>query len=191
MSRRRMIVALIFLIHILNMFYAYNYFRIMEHEMDIARDNLEVEVQRRHDVLFNAVTAVEEYRDVERRLIDHFCAERGSIGAAGYRNTDEKITALLLRLNVLYEKYPGLRSQDSHELLMNIISASGRRVSEARGEFNRKTLYYNLSIKKFPRKIAAWVMGFHEEEFFHAGRGADMVPVVKAPGYTVPGKKGI
>ncbi len=153
---------------------AYNAFLVMEHEVHIAGDNMEVAVVRRHDLLGNAVAAVTEYRDIEKKIFEYASEKRGKIGSVN--ETDEGLTALLLRLSVLYERYPGIKTVGPHKFLMSIILDSGARVTEARSEYNRKVVKYNLYMKTFPRKIYAGFLGFHEKNFFSADEAACKVP---------------
>jgi LemA protein len=156
--------------------FAYNFFLIIEHEVHIAGDNVETAIERRHDLLGNAVATVIEYRDIEKKIMKYASVKRGKVGGINMKGADEGLTALLLRLSLLYEKYPDIKSAGPHKFLMGIIFDSEARVTEVRLEYNRKVLMYNLHLKTFPRKILARILGFHEINFFSADEVAYNVP---------------
>jgi LemA protein len=176
MNRKvRALLGIAFL-HLAFLFYTYNSFLIVEHEVHIADDNIKAQVQRKHDLLMNAVTAVMEYRDIERKIIKYSVEKRGKIGGININGTDEGLAALLLRLGILYEKYPDIKAVGTHGFLMKIIFDSGVLITAAREEYNRRALKYNLHLKMFPRKFIGYVMGFHEKDFFTADEIAHKVP---------------
>lgn len=137
-----------------------------EHFLHIAHGRLEVEKQRRTDVVEKCRNAVEKYMELEGKLQSRLVTLNSAVkkGTAGTKERDE-LLKLLKGLDLLVEKYPALKSKKPFELLMETIQKSGLRVTMERLDYNRRIYEYNVMCRIFPYSIIARLTGFREVPF--------------------------
>lgn len=161
---------------------SYNRFVTLDESVDGQWAQVEVQLQRRFDLIPNLVGAVQGIFDQEREVFEAIAEARTRYSGAG--SVDEKVQAAtglesaLGRLLVIMENYPELRSQQNVTQLMDQLEGTENRVSVERRRFNEIARDYNIAIKRFPGMIAASLFGFDDRALFEAVEGADVAPTV-------------
>ena len=137
-----------------------------------AWSGIDVQLQRRANLIPNLVETVRGYAEHERETFDRVIRARGALqGAAGARNAasaNEMLTMALGQLFAVVERYPQLRASDSFKNLHEDLSDTEDKIAYARQYYNRTVLDYNNRIDLFPTLIIARTLDFRPAEFFQA-----------------------
>jgi len=148
----------------------YNELVDMEHFLEVAHGRLLVEMQRKQDVVSGCRNAVALYANMEGKLQDRLIELHRLTKTYGSRAQIVKgealeITKLVRELDLLIEKYPGLKSKGPYVLLMETLQQTGYQVIVERLNYNNWTYSYNVTCRLFPHRIVAVVFGFKEKPF--------------------------
>lgn len=161
---------------------SYNGLVDRETRVDQSVADLEVQLQRRFDLVPNLVSAVEGGMAQERQIIDSVTEARARY--AGATSSDERVQAgaelesALSRLLVVVENYPQVASLQLVQDLQAQLEGTENRVAQARRVYNEAVTDFNRAIRRFPRSIVAASFGFEKRELFQAETGADQAPDV-------------
>ncbi len=151
--------------------------------VDAQWSKVEVQYQRRFDLIPNLVASVEGSMKQEKDVFTAIAEARK--GYAGAQTTDEKAAAAgkmesaLGRLLVITENYPVLASNENVKGLMVQLEGTENRVSVERSRFNDEVSTFNGKIITFPANVIAGMFGFQQRAFFKADTEAAKAPAVK------------
>ena len=159
-----MIMIFLFGVH------TYNKFVDSEHFLNVGHGRLLVEMQRQQVVLSGCGNAVALYAIMEEKIQDRLIALHSLTQTHGPRAQIVKsegleLIKLVSELDLLIEKYPGLKSKGPYVLLMETFQETGFQVITERLNYNNWTYNYNVTCRLFPHKIIALVLGFREQPF--------------------------
>lgn len=148
----------------------YNELINMEHLLQVAHGRLLVEMQRKQVVLSGCGNAVAMYATMEEKIQDrlialHRLTQTHGPGAPIVESEGLELIKLVRELDLLIEKYPGLKSKGPYVLLMETIQETGLQVITERLNYNYWTYHYNVMCRLFPQNIIALVLGFREQPF--------------------------
>lgn len=144
--------------------------------------NVDVQLQRRADLIPNLVNTVKGYTKHEESVFGEIAQARSRLLSA--QTVDEKsaanaqLTPMLGRLLALQENYPNLKADQQFLKLEDELSGTENRISISRRDYNDKVLDYNTSRQRFPTVIMANLFGFQNEPEFKADVAAREVPKV-------------
>jgi LemA protein len=150
--------------------------------VDKAFADLDVQLQRRYDLVPNLVAAVKGALNQEQAVFGEIARARQNY--AGARSPDEKVTAAnqlegaIGRLLVIVENYPQLKSNQNIQDLMVQLEGTENRIAQARRDYNAVVTDYNVSIRRFPRNLIAGMFGFDKRPLFVAQPAAAQAPQV-------------
>ncbi|MEB2283274.1 MAG: hypothetical protein B6D46_05880 [Polyangiaceae bacterium UTPRO1] len=134
--------------------------------------DIDVQLQRRHDLIPQLVTAVKAYADHERTTLEAVTRSRalahagGSISERGRR--EDELAAGVARLLALRERYPDLEASGNFLQLQHDLVEIEERLQQARRFYNGAVRDYNTRIGHFPALLIAAPLGFAPAEFFQA-----------------------
>ena len=142
-----------------------------------------VEQQRRLDLIPNLVASVKGYVNEEQTVLTNIANARAGVMAATDRASSIKAnTALdvavspLLRLQ---EAYPNLQSNQQFTRLNDELAGTENRIAVARGRYNRELQDYNTFLQQFPQSIWANMAGYHyRNEYFKGDASNSVAPKV-------------
>lgn len=144
--------------------------------------NVDVQLQRRADLIPNLVNTVKGYAKHEEQVFSEIADARSRLLNA--KTVDEKsdanaqVSSALGRLLVLSENYPNLKADQQFLRLQDELAGTENRIAVARRDYNTKVLDYNNSRQRFPSVIFANVMGFQQEPEFKADPSSREAPKV-------------
>jgi LemA protein len=176
------IVSGILLLIILTLTSSYNGLVDRELTVDQSVADLDVQLQRRFDLIPNLVKSVEGALEQEREIIGKVTEARTKYASAG--SGDDRVAAAgelegaLSRLLVVVESYPQVASLQNVRDLQVQLEGTENRVAQARRTYNETVTDFNRAIRRFPRSIVAEVFGFEKRTLFEAAAGADVAPTV-------------
>lgn len=152
--------------------------------VNAAWSDIDVQLQRRHDLVPQLVKAVAQYASWERAtleavttlreqaLAEKNVAERGGI--------EEQIAANAVRLLALAEDYPDLKASRNFAKLQGQLVETENYLQFARRYYNGAVRALNTRVESVPHNIVAAIFGFSQRDFFQkSSDDAANVPLVK------------
>ncbi len=136
---------------------------------------IDVQLQRRHDLIPNLVEAAKAYLSHERNTLTEVMEARNNAvsaqkDAAGDPADGGKIQRLgsaenmlskaLANFYAVAENYPELKANETIQQLMEELSSTENRVSFARQAYNDGVMSYNIFREQFPNNIIAGLFAF-------------------------------
>ncbi|SDX64636.1 LemA family protein [Marinobacter mobilis] len=138
---------------------------------------IDVQLQRRHDLIPNLVESAKAYLSHEKATLTQVMeARNGAIEAqkaAARDPVDSKniqrlgsaegmLSKALANFYAVAENYPELKANETIQQLMEELSSTENRVSFARQSYNDGVMTYNIFREKFPNNIIAGMFSFKE-----------------------------
>ena len=136
---------------------------------------IDVQLQRRHDLIPNIVETAKGYLKHERETLEAVIAARNSAQAglnAAKANpgdptamqqlgaAENQLSATLGRLFALSEAYPDLKANQNMMQVTEELSSTENRVAFARQAFNDAVMSYNNRREVFPNNVLSGAFGF-------------------------------
>ena len=163
----------------------YNRLVRLRNEADTGWANIDVQLQRRTDLIPNLVEAVRGYAAHERAVFDEVTKARATLqrastpGAAGDAN--DILTAALGRLFAVAEAYPDLKASENFQRLQEDLTDTEDKISAARRYYNSTVMHFNTAVQSIPWVLVAKPLGFRVKEFFSAAGDMSVPQVSLAP----------
>jgi LemA protein len=134
--------------------------------------DVDVQLQRRHDLIPRLVEVVEGYAVHEKELFSELArlradAERAS-GAAAKSAPESELAGALARAVAVAEGYPSLRAAENFLSLQKEIAATEDEIAASRIIYNGNVRIYNTHVQTFPVSFYADLLGFEPADFFQA-----------------------
>lgn len=161
----------------------YNSFVTQVNGIDGQWKQVEVQYQRRFDLIPNLVESVKGIQKQEQKIFGDVSAAR--VAYAGAKTTTDKVAAAnglessLSRLIAIFENYPQIKSDQAVLRLMDELSGTENRISVERRRYNELVQAYNTSISVVPGRLFAGIFGYSPREYFKTVTGSDTPPQVK------------
>jgi LemA protein len=136
---------------------------------------IDVQLQRRYDLIPNLVETAKAYMAHERQTLEAVIAARGAamggLAAAKANPGDpqamqqltageNQLTGTLKSLFAVSENYPDLKANQNMMQLSEELTSTENKVSFARQAYNDGVMYYNNKREVFPSSIIANMFGF-------------------------------
>lgn len=162
---------------------AYNGLVRDRNKVDNAWGQVEVQLQRRYDLIPNLVETVKGYASHERETFENVTQARAGAqtaqGPAEQAQAENFLTQALRQLFAVAEDYPELRASENFASLQEDLEETENRIAVSRQIYNDTVLSYNNKVQQIPTNIVASIAGFDAREFFDAGEGAEEAPAVE------------
>ena len=161
----------------------YNNLVKLRNMVDNAWAQIDVQLQRRLDLIPNLVETVKGYASHERGTLDEVTEARAAVlnaaTPAGKMEADNMLTGALKSLFAVAEAYPDLKANVNFQQLQAELSSTEDKISYMRQSYNDTVMKYNTAIQTFPAVLFAGMMGFSQRESFDAAAGSDVAPKVQ------------
>lgn len=140
-----------------------------------AYSQIDVQLQRRYDLIPNLVETAKGYMKHERETLEAVINARNSAISASGRaaqnpgdpqtmqqlgNAEAVLSGALSRLMVISESYPELKADQTMVRVMEELSSTENRVAFARQAFNDGVTLYNTKREVFPSNLIADAFNF-------------------------------
>lgn len=136
---------------------------------------IDVQLQRRHDLIPNLVESAKAYMKHEQDTLTRVMEARNQAasaqqdaaadpGDAGKVNrlsgAENLLSRALANFYAVAENYPDLQANQTVQQVMEELSSTENRVAFARQAFNDGVMVYNTTREQFPSNIVAGFFGF-------------------------------
>ena len=138
---------------------------------------IDVQLQRRHDLIPNLVEATRAYMSHEKDTLERVIsardaavmAQRNLASSGAYNSPDlvdklslaeQKLSNSLAQFTAVMEQYPELKADSVVKDLMEELNTTENRVSFARQAYNDSVMFYNNACEMFPSNFVAGAFSF-------------------------------
>lgn len=160
----------------------YNNLVKMRNMVDNAWAQIDVQLQRRCDLIPNLVETVKGYAAHESGTLEKVIAARSAVTNAttpeAKMEADNALSGTLKSLFAVSEAYPELKANANFQQLQSQLADTEDKISYMRQSFNDTAMKYNTAIQTFPAVLFAGMFGFKERSSFDAQTGAEVAPKV-------------
>ena len=162
----------------------YNRLVRSRNRVDTAWSDIDVQLQRRHDLIPQLVTAVDQYAKYERATLEALTALRAEAmrvsGVEERGRVEEQLASGVQRLIAVAEKYPDLKADRNFRDLQNQLVQAEDYLQFARRYYNGSVREYNTMTETIPSRLIASWFGFRARDYFQkTSDDAANVPLVK------------
>jgi len=163
------IIAVISLIAITGVV-IYNRLIRSRNRVDTAWSDIDVQLQRRHDLVPRLVTAVDQYAKYERATLEAVAELRAEamrqadVRARG--KAEEDLSVGIERIIALAENYPDLKANENFLNLQTELVETENYLQFARRYFNGSVRDYNTMTESVPSNVVANMFNFAQRDFF-------------------------
>lgn len=148
----------------------YNRLVRARNRVDTAWSDIDVQLQRRHDLVPRLVAAVRQYANYERATLEAVSELRAAAMHAG--SVDERGEAEgrleqgVHKLIALAEQYPDLKASENFLALQRELVETEDYLQFARRYYNGSVRDFNTMIESVPSNIVASLFAFRQRPFF-------------------------
>ncbi|WP_078306990.1 MULTISPECIES: LemA family protein [unclassified Mycobacterium] len=168
------LAAFIFLIVGLWILTTYNGFVRIRNLVQEAWKQIDVELQRRHDLIPNLVETASAAAQFERSTLQQVTAARNLArevsathrGVAAQAQAEQQLSGALGRFFAIAESYPQLQSVQNFVGLQTELANTEDRIAAGRRFYNGNVRALNTKVQTVPSNFVAGWFGFTEAEYF-------------------------
>jgi LemA protein len=165
------LIGLIILIAII-VILMYNSFVSLQKKVENAWSQIEVQLNRRADLIPNLIETVKGYAKFEKKTLMQVTEARTKIINAQTpkesAKADNMLAGALKSVFAVSEAYPDLKANQNFLKLQEEFSSTENKIAYARQFYNDIVMKFNTAIHQFPGILFAGLFGFKEKEFFDA-----------------------
>ncbi|HOA64617.1 MAG TPA: LemA family protein [Coprothermobacter proteolyticus] len=176
-------IAIVVLVLVLIVIWIYNRLIQLKNRVQNAWHQIEVQLQRRHDLIPNLVETVKGYASHEKETFERVVAARNKAMSANtpgeMGRAEGELTQALGRLFALAESYPELKANENFIRLQEELTSTENKVAYARQAYNDTVMMFNQTIQMFPYNLLAGPMNLKPAEYYEAEEEAQNVPKVE------------
>lgn len=163
--------------------FAFNRLVRLRNQVKTAWADIDVQLQRRHDLVPQLVAAVRGYAGHESALLETVTALRTQAmalaGPAKIGELEQALEQALGRLLLLREAYPDLKANENFAQLQRELVEVEEQLQYARRFYNGAVRDLNDGVQRVPDLLVARAFNFDDAEFFQAAEGGRAAPVVE------------
>ena len=148
----------------------YNSLVQLRNKADNAWSQIDVQLQRRFDLIPNLVEAVKGYMTHEQDTLAKVTELRTSWANASTVNEkaelDNQLSGALKTIMAVSEAYPDLKANTNFAELQEELRSTEDKIGYSRQFYNDSVTMYNTKLQAIPTNIIAGICGFKEKELF-------------------------
>ena len=163
----------------------YNKIQSLDERAQQFQGQIEVQLQRRADLVPNLVETVKGYAAHEQQVFTQVAnARAGLVNAVRSGDSEQmatanaQLTGALGRLFAVVEAYPNLKADQNFRMLQDELTGTENRVAVSRNDYNGAVSEYNAYIRQFPQVVTAKLTGARARKYFTAAPGTTEAPKV-------------
>jgi len=140
--------------------------------VDNAWSQIDVQLQRRFDLIPNFVETVKGYMNHEKETFEKIAALRTSWAntqsVAEKADLDNQLSTSLKTIMAVAENYPELKANQNFADLSEELRNTENKISFSRQFYNDTVTMYNTKLQVFPSNIIAGMFNFKPSDLFKA-----------------------
>lgn len=160
----------------------YNRLVQLRNQVNNAWSQIDVQLQRRYDLIPNLIEAVKGYMSYEKGTLEAVINARNQAQAARAQvqqsggptessikelaTADAALRGAVTNIMALAENYPQLRASENMQQLQEELSSTENKVAFSRQAYNDNVMLYNTTQQQFPAVLFAATFGHHPVELF-------------------------
>ena len=148
-----------------------------------AWSKIEVQLNRRADLIYNLVETVKGYAGHENKTLREVIEARSGLLNATtvpeMATSNKQVSDSLMSLFATVEAYPDLKANENFLNLQNQLENTENLIASYRENYNNAVFTYNNSCEQFPSNVVAKMFNFNEADFFESDDESRMVPKVQ------------
>lgn len=160
----------------------YNRLVTLRNQVKNGWSQIDVQLQRRYDLIPNLVETVKGYMSYEKGTLEAVVNARNQAVSArsalekaggptesslkGVLGAEASLKGALGSFFALAENYPELRASENMRVLQEELASTENRVSFARQAYNDQAMQYNTAQQQFPAVLFAATLGHHLVELY-------------------------
>ena len=152
------VIAVIVVLIILWIIGAYNGLVKLRQKVRNSWSQIEVQLQRRFDLIPNFVETVKGYTKYEGETLENIVKLRNSFNDGNY-DAGDKLNKTYNKLLALTESYPEIKASENFLQLQKELTKVENEIAASRRLYINDVTNYNTKIQKFPHMIFAFIMG--------------------------------
>ncbi len=177
----------------------YNSMMTLDQDVEQSWAQVQVQYQRRLDLIPNLVETVKGYAKHESETFENVTRARAGLTDAYNEANEANSTtapdneqafvkeqqsqdalkkALSIYVNAVREAYPDLKADTQFINLQTQLEGTENRIATERGRYTEAVRTYNVAVKRFPANIWASIFGFKAKSQFQADAEAAKAPTV-------------
>ncbi|MGI6045394.1 MAG: LemA family protein [Eggerthellaceae bacterium] len=160
----------------------YNNLVRLRNMVDNAWAQIDVQLQRRLDLIPNLVETVKGYASHERGTFEAVTQARSAVmnapDPASKLEADNVLSGTLKSLFAVSEAYPELKANENFQQLQSQLQDTEDKISYMRQSYNDTVMKFNNAIQTFPGNIFAGMFHFEPRQSFDAQSEAENAPKV-------------
>jgi LemA protein len=166
------VVGFVLLAALLYVAVTFNELVARRNQVRAAWADIDVQLQRRHDLIPQLAATVKGYADHEKATLSAVTELRaraqagGSVAQRG--QIESELGAQLTQLLALQERYPELKASENFLQLQRDLVDVEDHLQYARRFYNGSVREYNTQIQHFPELLLAGTFGFGASDYFQA-----------------------
>lgn len=133
---------------------------------------IDVQLQRRFDLIPNLVESVKAYMTHESDVLEKIAALRTSWANASTisekSELNDQLSGALKTIMAVSENYPELKANENFSELQDELRNTEDKISYSRQFYNDSVTIFNTKLEVVPSNIVASMFGFKPEELFKA-----------------------
>ncbi len=156
----------------------------MNEDVNQSYSQVDIQQQRRLDLIPNLVASVKGYVKEEEVVLTNVANARAGVIAAGSDRAssieaNKQLDVAISPLLRLQESYPNLKGNDQFNRLEDELAGTENRIAVERQRYNKSLEAYNVYVQQFPNSFWAGIAGFHyRNEYFKGNPANGAAPTV-------------
>jgi len=163
------IIAIIVIL-IIAIIVIYNGLVMARQKVKNAWSQIDVQLQRRFDLIPNLVESVKGYMEHEKNVLEKVTQLRTSWSGASTvgqkAELDNQLSQSLKTIMAVAENYPDLKANQNFSELQEELRNTENKISFSRQFYNDSVTMYNTKLEVIPSNIIASIFNFKPEELF-------------------------
>ncbi|MCL5433630.1 MAG: LemA family protein [Candidatus Marsarchaeota archaeon] len=167
------IIGVIILIIVAAFVLIYNSLVVLNNDVNKNWKNIDVLLQKRHDMLGKLIDSVSGYMKYEKGVMTNITKLRSAWETVPQNNiqakmdTSNQITGALKTLFAVMENYPDLKADNNVMQLQQSITDIENQLADQRELYNNSVNNFNIKIQQFPSDIVASFMHYNAKQMFN------------------------
>src|ERR1700761_499289 len=160
-----------------------NHMVSLNEQVNNAYSQVDIEQQRRLDLIPNLVASVKGYVKEEETVLTNIANARAAVLASGSDraasiNANQRLDVALGPLYRLQEQYPNLKGNDQFMRLEDELAGTENRIAVSRRRYNMALQSYNTYVQQFPNSLWAGSRFPVRNEYFKGNPANAQAPTV-------------